>query len=141
MSPAQLRAAAMLTEMLRSRYKIAAANCVTHAQVSVNPSNMQVGYHRDWASSFPFEKLGLPDNYPTPLPSLWAFGFDYNPEFLHWAGGRIGTGVQLAEDRLNQRAAEAGVTPRAYQRSLQKRYRARLEEVRRANAEQDNESE
>ena len=141
MSPAQLRSAAMLTEMLRSRYKIAAANCVTHAQVSVNPSNMQVGYHRDWASSFPFEQLGLPDNYPTPLPSLWAFGFDYNPEFLHWAGGRIGTGVQLAEDRLNERAGEAGVTPRVYRRSLQKRYRARLEEVRRANAEQDNESE
>jgi len=29
---AQVRAAAMLTEMLRSRYKIAAGNCVTHAQ-------------------------------------------------------------------------------------------------------------
>lgn len=62
-SPAQVRAAAMLTEMLRSRYAIPAANCVTHAQVSVNPSNMRVGYHTDWASSFPFEELGLPDNY------------------------------------------------------------------------------
>src|ERR1039457_6007925 len=63
---AQVRAAAMLTEMLRSRYKIPGGNCVTHAQVSVNPSNMQIGYHVDWASSFPFEELGLPDNYATP---------------------------------------------------------------------------
>ena len=60
---AQVRGAAMLTEMLRSRYKIPGRNCVTHAQVSVNPSNMQIGYHVDWASIFPFEKLGLPDNY------------------------------------------------------------------------------
>src|SRR5215831_10795702 len=42
LSPAQLRAAAMLTEMLRSRYRIAVGNCVTHAQVSVNPSNIRV---------------------------------------------------------------------------------------------------
>ena len=55
---AQVRAAAILTEMLRSRYQIPGRNCVTHAQVSVNPSNMQIGYHVDWASSFPFEKLG-----------------------------------------------------------------------------------
>ena len=54
-SSAQVRSAAMLTEMLRSRYKIPARNCVTHAQVSVNPSNMQIGYHVDWGSSFPFE--------------------------------------------------------------------------------------
>jgi hypothetical protein len=57
---AQVRAGAMLTEMLRSRYKIPGRNCVTHAQVSVNPSNMQIGYHVDWASSFPFEGLDCP---------------------------------------------------------------------------------
>jgi hypothetical protein len=79
-SPAQIRAAAMLTEMLRSRYQISAENCVTHAQVSVNPSNMQVGYHTDWAAGFPFEALGLPDNYELALPSLWAFGFAPNRE-------------------------------------------------------------
>lgn len=140
-SPAQLRAVAMLTEMLRSRYHIAAENCVAHAQVSVNPSNMQVGYHTDWVSNFPFEQLGLPDNYAQPLPALWAFGFEYSPEFQNWAGDRLGVGLQLAENRLDQRASEAGVPARVYRKSLQRRYRQELEEVRRANAAEDEESE
>ncbi|HLK51193.1 MAG TPA: peptidoglycan recognition family protein, partial [Bryobacteraceae bacterium] len=123
MSPAQLRAAAMLTEMLRSKYHIAAANCVTHAQVSVNPSNMQIGLHVDWASSSPYEKLGLPDNYQQPLPALWASGFEYNPEFQHWGGARIEAGIQLAEDRLAARAAEAGMSVPSYRKLLKKRYR------------------
>jgi hypothetical protein len=141
MSPAQLRAVAMLTEMLRSRYHIAAANCVTHAQVSVNPSNMQIGYHRDWASSFPFEQLGLPDNYQRALPALWTSGFEYNPEFQQWAGDRIRAGIQLAEDRLTAQAAESGLSLRAYRRMLQKRYHQELEIVRRANADESEESE
>lgn len=141
MSPAQLRAAAMLTEMLRSRYHIAAGNCVTHAQVSVNPSNMQIGYHRDWASSFPFEQLGLPDNYQRALPALWTSGFEYNPEFQQWAGDRIRAGIQLAEDRLTAQAAESGMSLRAYRRMLQKRYHQELDIVRRANADESEESE
>jgi hypothetical protein len=141
MSPAQLRAAAMLTEMLRSRYHIAAANCVTHAQVSVNPSNMQVGYHDDWASSFPFEQLGLPDNYQRALPALWASGFEYNRQFQRRAGDRISAGIQLAEDRLAARAAQAGLSVGAYRRLLQKRYRKQLEAVRKANADESDDSE
>ncbi len=136
MSPAQLRAAAMLTEMLRSRYHIAAENCVTHAQVSVNPSNMQIGYHIDWASSFPFVQIGLPDNYQHPLPALWAAGFEYNPEFQHWAGDRIRAGIQFAEDRLAARASQAGVPLHLFRKRLQKVYRAELEQVRRANADE-----
>ena len=136
MSPAQLRSAAMLTEMLRSRYHIAPANCVTHAQVSVNPSNMQIGLHVDWASSFPFQLLGLPDNYQRPLPALWAAGFEYNPEYQHWGGSRIETGIQRAEDQLASRAAAAGMSVESYRRLLQKRYRAELEEVRRASSEE-----
>ena len=141
MSPAQVHSAAMLTEMLRSKYHLAAENCVTHAQVSVNPSNRQVGYHTDWASSFPFAQLGLPDNYARPLPALWAFGFEYNPEFLHWAGDRIGAGVQRGDERLHQAAAAAGLSNTAYRKSLQKRYRRQLEEVRAANATADEDSE
>jgi len=141
MSPAQLRSAAMLTEMLRNKYHFTAENCVTHAQVSVNPSNRQVGYHADWASSFPFAQLGLPDNYSRPLPALWAFGFEYNPEFLHWAGNRIGAGVQLGDERLHQAASAAGQSTASYRRALQKRYRRQLEEVRAANAAADEESE
>ena len=37
---------------------IPATNCVTHAQVSVNPANMLVGYHTDWAGNFPFQRSG-----------------------------------------------------------------------------------
>jgi hypothetical protein len=133
-SPAQVRAAAMLTEMLRGRYGILAANCVTHAQVSVNPSNMRMGYHTDWASSFPFAQLGLPDNYARPSPALWAFGFECDPGFLQLAETGVSRGVELAEESLLKNAAEFGMAPAAYRKMLQKRYRERLAEVRRFNA-------
>ncbi|HXB69653.1 MAG TPA: peptidoglycan recognition family protein [Candidatus Acidoferrales bacterium] len=121
-SPAQLHSAAMLTEMLRSRYGIPAANCVTHAQVSVNPSNMRIGYHTDWASSFPFEQVGLPDNYDQPLPALLAFGFAYDSSFVSQTGGRMYRGVQLAEHLLQAQAAAAHLQLPAYRQTLQKRY-------------------
>ena len=54
-----MHAARILTEMLRGKYHIPASNCVTHAQVSVNPDNMLVGYHTDWAGNFPFLDIGL----------------------------------------------------------------------------------
>ena len=133
-SPAQVRSAAMLTEMLRSRYQIRAGNCVTHAQVSVNPSNMLVGYHKDWAAGFPFAELGLPDNYQLPLPSLWAFGFDYQPAWLALSGNRMSAGVKLAEQALVRRAAAAGMPPAAYRKALREQYRVWLAEARRAGS-------
>jgi len=129
-SPAQIHSAAMLTEMLRDRYHILSSNCVTHAQVSVNPENMRVGFHTDWASSFPFAQLGLPDNYARPLPAIAAFGFEYDATFLRWAGTRLYAGVELAEQELGRSAAVAGVTPEALRKTLQNRYRTRLAEVR-----------
>lgn len=131
---AQVRAAAMLTEMLRGRYGILAANCVTHAQVSVNPSNMRMGYHTDWASNFPFAQLGLPDNYARASPALWAFGFECDPGFVHLAETGVYRGIELAEKSLLENAAEFGMAPAAYRKMLQKRYRARLAEVRRSHA-------
>jgi hypothetical protein len=128
-SPAQVRAAAMLTEMLRSHYRIAAGNCVTHAQVSVNPSNMLVGYHTDWAAGFPFKELALPDNYRQALPSLWAFGFDFEPAWL--AAGSMSLAVRLAEEDLAHGAAANRMRPAAYRKALRERYRAWLAEVRR----------
>ena len=116
---AQVRAAAMLTEMLRSRYKILGKNCVTHAQVSVNPSNMQIGYHVDWGSSFPFERMGLPDNYATPSPAVGLFGFAFDANFEQHA---IVPGITLnmkpallfvaarvrAEGRLDRECIQSG---------------------------------
>ena len=90
MNPAQVRSAAMLVEWLRGRYHIPASNCVAHAQVSVNPANMLVGMHHDWAAGLPFEELGLPDNYALPLPALWAYGFDCDANFTGRAGARSG---------------------------------------------------
>jgi hypothetical protein len=136
-SPAQVRSAAMLTEMLRDRYGISPKDCVTHAQVSVNPDNMRVGYHTDWASSFPFAQLGLPDNYARPLPALTDFGFEYDATFTRWAGTRLYAGVELAEQELDRSATESGVTTVSLRKMLQKRYRARLAEVRRLNAGSD----
>lgn len=130
-TPAQIRSAAMLTEMLRDRYAIPAMNCVTHAQVSVNPDNMRVGYHTDWASSFPFIQLGLPDNYARPLPALTAFGFQYDANFQRWAGSRLYAGVELAEQELARESAESGMTAQTIRKMLQTRYRRRLAEVRR----------
>ena len=78
-NPAQVHAARILTEMLRNKYRIPQSNCVTHAQVSVNPDNMLVGYHTDWAGNFPFLAIGLNDNYMAPPPSIYAFGFNYDP--------------------------------------------------------------
>jgi hypothetical protein len=132
LNPAQVRSAAELTDMLRARYGIPAGNCVTHAQVSVNPSNMLVGYHTDWASSFPFEKLGLPDNYACPLPAIFEFGFRYDPAFMRSAGVRMRAGIDLAGRELQRRAAESGLPVTAYRKKLQAVYRGMAVEVRRA---------
>src|SRR5262245_13480607 len=49
-NPGQVHAAKILTEMLRSKYNLPAANCITHAQVSVNPTNMLIGWQIGRAS-------------------------------------------------------------------------------------------
>jgi hypothetical protein len=122
-SPAQVRAAAMLTEMLRSRYGIAARNCVTHAQVSVNPGNMLAGYHTDWASGFPFEQLGLPNNYALPLAAIAVFGFQYDPYFAGLAETSMNQGIELAEHTLRSWAAGSQVGFAAFRKALQMKYR------------------
>ena len=139
-NPAQVRSAAMLTDMLRKRYSIPAGNCVTHAQVSVNASNLRIGYHVDWASSFPFDQLGLPDNYALPLPSVSLAGFEFDADFEHKAGVRVFQEAQLAEQILRDRAAAANVEVPVYRRGLQKRYR-RLLAVVRSNTNRSDEDE
>jgi len=108
-NPAQIRAARALTEMLRARYRIPASNCVTHAQVSVNPKNHRIGNHTDWASNFPFLEVGLPDNYNLPLPALELFGFGYDQDFVKATGNRLWKGLLLTEERVRQEASARGV--------------------------------
>jgi hypothetical protein len=135
-SPAQFHAAKVLTEMLRSRYGIAAGNCVTHAQVSVNPDNMRIGYHTDWAGNFPFSEMGLPDNYNRPLPSMYAFGFVCDPAFVNASNARMWIGVALAEQETRQSAMAAGMTVPEYCKALQQRYRKELAALRASSAQE-----
>ena len=120
---AQIHAATVLTEMLRSKYHIPAGNCVTHAQVSVNPGNMLIGYHTDWAGNFPFLELGLRDNYTIPPASIYAFGFDYDPVFVHATGVRLWEGLALADDQMRTQAMAAGLTLARYRSLLRHKYK------------------
>ncbi len=122
LSTAQIHAAKVLTRMLRYKYGIAAANCITHAQVSVNSSNMRIGYHTDWASGFPFAELDLPDNYAQVVPSMFLFGFDYDDAFSA-AAGKPWAGLTATERLLSEQALAAGLTPSMYRRRLRERYR------------------
>jgi hypothetical protein len=135
-NPAQIHAATMLTQMLRSRYAIAGSNCVTHAQVSVNPANLLAGYHTDWAGGFPFRELGLPENDAAPLPSITIFGFEADQSYRNLAGARLLRAVELGEAELRERAAEKGRTVAAYRRELRKDYRSKLALAGRRDADE-----
>jgi hypothetical protein len=128
-TPAQIDALRVLTEMLRSRYRIAAANCVTHAQVSVNPRNMLAGYHFDWGANFPYQAVGLPDNYAQPVASLWLFGFQYDPTLVNVTGQPFWRGLTLGEETLRQHATANGQPVAAYRDALVRRYKRILEQL------------
>jgi len=140
-NPAQVHAARILTEMLRHKYRIPQSNCVTHAQVSVNPDNMLVGYHTDWAGNFPFLEIGLNDNYAAPPPSIYAFGFEYDPVFVHATGVRIWQGLALAEDQMQTQAAARGISVSQYRAILQKKYKEILAALKAAEIAKDNQHE
>jgi hypothetical protein len=120
---AQIAAGKALTEMLRSRYRIPASNCVTHAQVSVNPDNMLLGAHVDWAGGFPFAGLGLPDNYQAPPASVYLFGFAYDSVFLHATSNASAKGLAAAEEQIRIRADAQGMNAARYRAMLQRRYK------------------
>lgn len=132
-TPAQVNALRLVTEMLRSKHAIPAINCVTHAQVSVNPSNRRIGYHTDWAASFPYGGIGLPDNYARPVAALWVFGFTYDAQLTETAGNGYRQGLLLAEEQLRQNATAHGLTPAQWRARLQDRYRGILKELQQQN--------
>jgi hypothetical protein len=130
-NPAQIHSARILTEMLRAKYRIAASNCVTHAQVSVNPANRRMGYHTDWAAGFPFAQLGLPDNYRQKPASLALFGFAYDDYLVSAAGGEAWAGLAVGQRELEQQARVAGMPLARYRATLQQRYREALAAIER----------
>lgn len=132
---AQIRAARVLTEMLRSKYRIPAYDCVTHAQVSVSAQSMLAGAHTDWAANFPFVAMGLPDNYNAPMASVWAFGFDYDSIFVNATGNRLWQGLIYAEQHVREQATLAGLTVPQYKQLLQGRYKQLIQALSSADEE------
>ena len=138
---AQLRSAMALTEMLRAKYNLPAENCVVHAQVSVNPGNERIGWHTDWGTGFPFRQIGLPDNYQIPNPSLYLFGFDYDPVYTKATGPDLWSGLEIAEERVREAAAERGITVSEYRKILQRKYRDLLSAEQQMNPREENKNE
>jgi hypothetical protein len=119
---AQLHSGQLLTEMLRGAYNIPDANCVTHAQVSVNPDNMRIGYHTDWGSGFPFSEMGLTTGYRAPIASVEVFGFSYDEHLLAAIGGSPWQGLLAAEQQILIDAAAHGSLGPRYRTTLQQHY-------------------
>ncbi|MBM3813455.1 MAG: N-acetylmuramoyl-L-alanine amidase [Acidimicrobiia bacterium] len=126
---AQLHATKVLTEMLRSKYGIPSGNCVTHAQVSVNARSYRIGNHTDWAANFPYQRVGLPDNYQLPLASMVFYGFGYGQEFVDATGSRMWNGLAKSEEHMRQSAAGQAISVPQYRTKLQQHFRQQMAEL------------
>jgi len=134
---AQLIAGRNLTNLLRQRFKIAPEMCVTHGLTSVAPRQFLIGYHRDWATGFPFAAFGLPDQYAQPPASVAVFGFEHDGNFLR-AVGKLNPGLITAERMLTTEAQNRGITLdalRQERRALYQRWRDQLRGKRAAASE------
>jgi hypothetical protein len=134
---AQVAAARMLTELLRERYDIGPENCVTHAQVSVNPLNMRIANHMDWARGFPWEAFGLPDNYKVAVPAVTAFGFGHDEGLTAAAGGKDWPGLLAADQAVIKEAAAQSSSEWRYRGMLRHRYQEIVAELKRQEGKRD----
>ena len=126
-----------LVTMLRLKYGIEEGNCITHAQVSVNPDNFRIGSHTDWASNFPFGEVGLPDNYLKPSPAMLEFGFEYDDTYKFATGARMWKGLESSDRIIAEEAGAFGRPVGQHRSELKRRYRAALEAIKAANAGKD----
>jgi hypothetical protein len=131
LTEAQLIAGRLLTQILRSRYQIADANCVTHGLVSVNPLNMLICFHHDWARNFPFAAMGLSDKYKVAPASISEFGYTYDAETIRMLGGALWSGVREADEKFQRKAAAANVTTEELRRLSRQRYLDLMNQQRR----------
>ena len=127
LTEAQLVAGRLLTQVLRGRHQIDDANCVTHGLVSVNPSNMLICFHSDWAAGFPFEAMGLSDKYLVAPASVGEFGFTYDEEVKGKLGGSVWPGVREAEAEFAARAMQEKLEPDEMRGFGRARYRRQME--------------
>lgn len=131
LTEAQIISGRLLTQILRSRFNIEDANCVTHGLVSVNPDNMLICYHHDWVHSFPFEAFGLTDKYSVPPVSVSEFGFTYDEGVLNDIGGHIWPGAEDAKKQFEDRAQQANMKVKDLRNTMRTRYAQLMESSRR----------
>ena len=136
-TPAQVHSLRTLVTMLRLKYDIAEANCITHAQVSVNPDNFRIGAHTDWASNFPFGEVGLPDNYLKPSPPMLEFGFQYDDTYKFATGARMWKGLEASDKLFADEAAALHLSADQHRNNLKRRYRLALEAIKAGSAGKD----
>ncbi len=141
LTEAQVVAGRLLTQIVRSRHQIDDANCVTHGLVSVNPSNMLIAFHHDWARNFPFEAMGISDKYKVAPASVSHFGFTYDDEIIAKLGGALWSGVMAAEDEFNARAASGRTTTEELRELMRARFREQMNLSKRFRGEQPGEGE
>jgi N-acetylmuramoyl-L-alanine amidase len=140
LTEAQLVAGRLLTQILRSRYQIDDADCVTHGLVSVNPDNMRVCYHHDWAHNFPFAAMGLSDKYQLAPVSISEFGFTYDDEIIAQLGGAMWPGAVAAVAEFDQRAATLHMKPEELRRQMRDNYRQQMDVARKLRANTSDET-
>ena len=126
LTSSQIHSGHLLVEMLVGKYDIPLRNCVTHAQVSVDPTTMTIGYHTDGSGSFPFKEIGIPNNYELPVPSMFLFGFDFDSRFLMLAGTRMWKGMLLADEQLRREADSQHLPLGQYKENLREKYRTSI---------------
>ena len=129
-TPAQFSSARLLTEMLREKFGILESNCVTHEMISVNPNKMLIGYHMDWRGRFPFQKVGLPDNYQAVLASVAEWGFPYDSPFVDELGGQVWPGVRRSRSLFRREAALRQLSVKRYREQQGRRFLALVREVK-----------
>jgi hypothetical protein len=127
LTEAQLVAGRLLTQVLRSRHHIDDANCVTHGLVSINPTQMLICFHHDWARGFPFEAFGLSDKYRVAPASVAEFGFTADEEVVAKLGGAMWPGVASGEEQFRQRATQAGTKESTLRERMRDAYRQQME--------------
>jgi hypothetical protein len=130
LNPSQIHSGHLLVEILVSKYQIPLSNCITHAQVSVDPNGMNLGFHTDGSGNFPFQELGLPNNYELPIPSLFVFGFDFDSRLLSLTGTRMWKGLLLADERLRRTADSQQLSIGQYKEILRGRYRTSMAKLK-----------
>ncbi len=141
LTEAQLVAGRLLTQILRSRYEIDDADCVVHGLVSVNPDNMRVCYHHDWAHNFPFAAMGLSDKYQIAPVAISEFGFTYDDDIIAQLGGAMWPGAVAAVAEFNRRAAAINAKPDDLRRQMRERYRQQMELARKLRTSTPDEAE